>query len=101
MTDATTITSLHNSPRASEPGAFCVQQLKQQETTTMETAASPGRRYASRKEAMAYMRVGSTKMNELMQSQAIIAMKDGVKVIIDLDSVDSYRETLPRIGARQ
>ena len=67
----------------------------------IETAASTpaGKRYSSRKEAMAYMRVGSTKMNELMQSQAIVAMKDGVKVIVCLDSVDSYRATLPRIGA--
>jgi hypothetical protein len=65
----------------------------------IETAASPGRRYASRKEAMAYMRVGSTKLNELMQCQAILAKKDGVKVIVDLDSVDQYYEALPSVGA--
>ena len=50
---------------------------------------------------MAYMRVGSTKMNELMQSQAILAKKDGGKVIIDLDSLDNYYDGLPDVGACQ
>ncbi len=63
----------------------------------IETIASTGKRYASRKEAMAYMRVGSTRMNELMQSRAIIARKDGGKVIVRLDSCDSYYGALPRV----
>jgi hypothetical protein len=66
------------------------------------TATAPaGKRWATRIETMDYMKLGSTKLNELMQSQRIVAMKDGAKVIIDLDSVDNYRETLPRVGARQ
>jgi hypothetical protein len=67
----------------------------------IETAAFPGRRWASRKEAMAHMRVGSTKMNEILQAGLIVAKKHGVKVIIDLDSVDQYVEALPNVGARQ
>jgi hypothetical protein len=66
----------------------------------LETSHKP-RRYASRKEAMAYMRVGSTKMNELMQAGLIAAKKHGVKVIVDLDSVDNYYAALPDVGARQ
>jgi hypothetical protein len=66
----------------------------------IEAAASPGKRYASRKEAMAYMRVGSTKMNELMQAGLIAAKKHGVKVIVDLDSVDQYYEALPNVRAQ-
>jgi hypothetical protein len=71
-----------------------------QETTTMIEATSRPRRWASRKEAMLYARVGSTKMNELMQSQALFAKKNGVKVIIDLNSVDDYYEALPNAAAR-
>jgi hypothetical protein len=59
----------------------------------------PGRRYASRREAMAYMRVGSTKMNELLQAQMIAAKKYGAKVIVDLDSVDAYIAALPNVGS--
>jgi hypothetical protein len=61
----------------------------------------PGRRYATRLEAMRYMRIGSTKMNELMQAKLIVAKKDGAKVIVCLDSVDAYYTALPNVGARQ
>jgi hypothetical protein len=89
---------IRNSPR--ERGREFFAFHSQLETTMIETAASTGKRWASRKEAMAHMRVGSTRMNELMQSQAILAKKDGGKVIVCLDSCDSYYEALPRIGAR-
>jgi hypothetical protein len=56
------------------------------------------RRWASRKEALTYARVGATKMNTLLQSQAILAKKDGRKVIVDLDSIDRYYESLPNVG---
>jgi hypothetical protein len=66
----------------------------------IDTATSNGpRRWASRKEAMTYARVGATKMNALLQSQAILAKKDGRKVIVDLDSVDTYYGALPDVGS--
>lgn len=65
----------------------------------LEATSPPGRRWASRKEAMVYARVGSTRMNELMQGRAFVAKKDGVKVIVCLDSVDLYYEALPDVGS--
>jgi len=64
-----------------------------------DTSDNRPRRWASRKEAMAYGRIGSTRMNELLQSQAILAKKHGRKVIIDLNSVDLYYLALPNVGA--
>ena len=43
-------------------------------------------RWATRQEAMAYGRIGSTKFNEMMQSRRIVAKKDGNKVTVDLNS---------------
>ena len=48
---------------------------------------------------MSYMRVGSTKLNELLQAQLIAAKKYGAKVIVDLDSVDTYIAALPNVGS--
>jgi hypothetical protein len=56
----------------------------------------PAKRWVDRKTAMAYCaNAGATKFNELIQQEKIIAVKDGVKVIIDLNSVDEYLESLP------
>lgn len=56
------------------------------------------RRWATRQEAMAYAKVGSTKMNDLMHSRRIFAKKDGKKVIVDLNSIDDFYGTLPDVG---
>jgi hypothetical protein len=100
MTDATTISPLNNSPRLRESGVFLRSQSQTGVTTMIETATAPGRRWASRKEAMAHMRVGSTKMNEILQAGLITAKKHGAKVIVDLNSVDQYVEALPNVGSR-
>lgn len=55
-------------------------------------------RWASRLEAMAYGRVGSTTMNALMHSKKILAKKLGNRVIVDLNSVDDYIAALPHVG---
>ena len=55
-------------------------------------------RWASRLEAMAYGRIGSTTMNALMHSKKILAKKLGNKVIVDLNSVDDYIAALPHVG---
>ncbi len=56
-------------------------------------------RWASRLEAMAYGRVGSTRMNEWIKGGKVKARKDGAKVIIDLNSVDDLIESLPSAAA--
>jgi hypothetical protein len=53
------------------------------------------RRWGTRTEAMVYGIIGSTRLNELMQAKKIIAKKNGVKVVIDLDSIDDFFDTLP------
>jgi hypothetical protein len=56
-------------------------------------------RWAPRKAAMAYAAdTGSTHFNELMKSGKIRAKKDGVKVIVDLNSIDDFFDSLPDVG---
>ncbi len=63
------------------------------------TIASTNHRWATRKEAMAYGRIGSTKLNDLMRAGQLRAKKLGVKVLIDLNSVDELYASLPEVGA--
>lgn len=57
-------------------------------------------RWASRKEAITYARVGATTMNQLMRDGRIHAKKlDGKKVLIDLNSIDALYAALPDVGA--
>jgi hypothetical protein len=57
------------------------------------------RRWATRQEAMAYAKIGSTMMNELMHSRRIFAKKLGNKVVVDLNSIDDYFDGLPDVAA--
>jgi len=56
-------------------------------------------RWATRNEAMAYARIGHSTLNSLMRSGQIKARKLGVKVLIDLNSVDELFESLPGLEA--
>ena len=56
------------------------------------------RRWATRQEAMAYAKCGSTTMNEWLHGRRIYAKKQGNKVIIDLNSIDDYIAALPHVG---
>jgi hypothetical protein len=47
---------------------------------------------------MAYGDFGSTKFNELTHAKKILAKKDGAKVIVDLNSIDDYYDSLPEVG---
>jgi hypothetical protein len=65
----------------------------------MIEAAHIPHRWASRKEAIAYARVGATTMNNLMRMGRIHAKKlDGKKVLVDLNSIDALYATLPNVG---
>jgi len=55
-------------------------------------------RWASRQEAMVYARLGSTRFNELMQQRRIVAKKNGGKVIVDLNTVDAFYQSLPDVA---
>jgi hypothetical protein len=55
-------------------------------------------RWATRQEALTYARMGATKFNELMQQKLIVAKKTGVKVIVDLNSIDDHYASLPNVG---
>jgi hypothetical protein len=66
----------------------------------MIEAAHTPHRWASRKEAIAYARVGATTFNQLMRDRRIHAKKlDGKKVLVDLNSIDALYRTLPHVGA--
>jgi hypothetical protein len=59
------------------------------------------RRWATRTEAMAYAKVGSTTMNQWLHEHRIYAKKHGPKVIIDLNSIDDHIESLPDVKASE
>jgi hypothetical protein len=66
----------------------------------MITAEQTTHRWASRKEAIAYARVGATTMNHLMRKGRIHAKKlDGKKVLVDLNSIEALYAGLPSAGA--
>jgi hypothetical protein len=65
----------------------------------MITVEHTTHRWASRKEAIAYARVGATTMNELMKAGRVHAKKlDGKKVLVDLNSIDALYDALPNVG---
>ena len=66
----------------------------------MTDEKQPPRRWASRKEAIAYAKVGTTKFHELINQKLIVARRLGSKTIIDLDSIDALFESLPPAGNR-
>ena len=58
----------------------------------------PGqRRLAEFKVACAYAKVGVTKAYQLLAAGKIVAYKDGRKTLVDLDSIDRYHRSLPRL----
>lgn len=66
----------------------------------MTDAAHANPRWASRKEAIAYARIGATTLNHLMRAGRILAKKlDGKKVLVDLNSIDALYAALPDVGA--
>ena len=58
------------------------------------------RRLAEFKDGCRYGKFGKTKAYELIAQQRIRAYKMGGKTMIDLDSVDEYHVSLPRVETR-
>jgi excisionase family DNA binding protein len=58
------------------------------------------RRLVEFKEGCRYGKFGKTKAYELIAQERIRAYKMGGKTMIDLDSVDEYHASLPRVESR-
>lgn len=70
----------------------------------MERKEEPQRRrLATVKEACAYVRVGMTKLYDLIGKGEIAAFKLGARTLIDLDTVDAYvtRALVPILPKRR
>jgi excisionase family DNA binding protein len=58
------------------------------------------RRLVAFKDGCRYGKFGKTKAYELIAQERIRAYKMGGKTLIDLDSVDEYHGSLPRVESR-
>lgn len=58
------------------------------------------RRLAAFKDGCRYGKFGKTKAYELIAQERIRAYKMGGKTLIDLDSIDEYHASLPRVESR-
>jgi hypothetical protein len=72
---------------------------RQQKEPPMTEPIKARRRLAPFSEAMKYIGVGRTRCHQLINSGQVTAVKLGAKTLVDLDSVDRFHSTLPRIGA--
>lgn len=68
--------------------------------TTINNDISKQRRLVELKDGCRYGKFGKTKAYELIAQQRIKAYKLGGKTMIDLDSVDEFHASLPRIESR-
>jgi excisionase family DNA binding protein len=58
------------------------------------------RRLVKFKDGCRYGKFGKTKAYELIAQERIRAYKMGGKTLIDLDSIDEYHASLPRVESR-
>jgi len=68
--------------------------------TMINNDNSKQRRLVEFKDGCRYGKFGKTKAYELIAQQRIRAYKMGGKTMIDLDSVDEYHASLPRVESR-
>lgn len=68
--------------------------------TMINNDNSKQRRLVEFKDGCRYGKFGKTKAYELIAEQRIRAYKMGGKTMIDLDSVDEYHASLPRVESR-
>lgn len=59
--------------------------------------SEPRRRLAPRLEGFRYANVRPTKGHDLINKGLIVAYKQGSRTMLDLDSVDAYHASLPRV----
>jgi hypothetical protein len=58
-------------------------------------------RLVSVKEALRYGKFGLTKLYHLISDGKIEARKDGHTTLVDLNSIDAYQKSLPRLVGRR
>jgi excisionase family DNA binding protein len=68
--------------------------------TMVDNDNNKQRRLVEFKDGCRYGKFGKTKAYELIAQERIRAYKMGGKTMIDLDSVDEYHASLPRIESR-
>ena len=68
--------------------------------TMTDNDNSKQRRLVEFKDGCRYGKFGKTKAYELIAQERIRAYKMGGKTMIDLDSVDEYHASLPRVVSR-
>jgi excisionase family DNA binding protein len=68
--------------------------------TMVDNENNKQRRLVEFKDGCRYGKFGKTKAYELIAQQRIRAYKMGSKTMIDLDSVDEYHASLPRVVSR-
>jgi excisionase family DNA binding protein len=68
--------------------------------TMVDNDNNKRRRLVEFKDGCRYGKFGKTKAYELIAHERIRAYKMGGKTMIDLDSVDEYHASLPRVEAR-
>jgi len=68
--------------------------------TMMNNDIGKQRRLVEFKDGCRYGKFGKTKAYELIAQQQIKAYKLGGKTMIDLDSVDQFHASLPRVESR-
>jgi excisionase family DNA binding protein len=66
----------------------------------LDNDSNKGRRLVEFKDGCRYGKFGKTKAYELIAHGIIRAYKMGGKTLIDLDSVDEYHGSLPRVEMR-
>jgi excisionase family DNA binding protein len=68
--------------------------------TMVDNSSNERRRLVEFKDGCRYGKFGKTKAYELIAHERIRAYKMGGKTMIDLDSVDEYHASLPRVETR-
>jgi hypothetical protein len=68
--------------------------------TMVDNDSNKGRRLVEFKDGCRYGKFGRTKAYELIARDRIRAYKMGGKTMIDLNSVDEYHTSLPRVETR-
>jgi excisionase family DNA binding protein len=68
--------------------------------TMVDNDNNKQRRLVEFKDGCRYGKFGKTKAYELIAQERIRAYKMGRKTMIDLDSVDEYHASLPRVESR-
>jgi hypothetical protein len=53
------------------------------------------------KEALRYGKFGLTKLYHLISDSKVTAYKDGHTTLVDLNSIDAYQQSLPRLVGRR